>query len=95
MGSNERKEKENVNKLGSYAMKGASIEADVNRVMKESETIFRANEYQKNKYRYGFSVEGQGTFYENNFISTSNYDCHFYSSLSFLVFSLYFELVVY
>lgn len=29
--------------------------------MKETEDIFRSNEYQKNKYRYGFSVEGQGT----------------------------------
>lgn len=54
-------DKENIEKLGSYAMKGATIEAGVNRVMQESETIFRANEYQKNKYRYGFSVEGQGT----------------------------------
>ncbi|WP_243428261.1 Acg family FMN-binding oxidoreductase [Clostridium rhizosphaerae] len=54
-------DKENVDKLRSYAMKGASIEAGVNRVMKESETIFRSNEYQKNKYRYGFSIEGQGT----------------------------------
>jgi hypothetical protein len=54
-------DKENIEKLGSYAMKGATIEAGVNRVMQETETIFRANEYQKNKYRYGFSVEGQGT----------------------------------
>ncbi|HBC92535.1 MAG TPA: hypothetical protein DCZ10_06415 [Pelotomaculum sp.] len=54
-------DEENVAKLGSYAMQGAAIEADVKRVMRESETIFRANEYQKNKYRYGFSVEGQGT----------------------------------
>ncbi|MEN6349209.1 MAG: hypothetical protein ABFD08_07410 [Syntrophomonas sp.] len=54
-------DKENVDKLGSYAMKGATVEAGVNRVMKESEIIFRANEYQKNKYRYGFSIEGQGT----------------------------------
>ncbi len=54
-------DEENVDKLGSYAMKGATIEADVNRVMQESQTIFRANEYQKNKYCYGFSVEGQGT----------------------------------
>lgn len=54
-------DKANVAKLGSYAMKGATIEAGVNRVMKESENIFRANEYQKNQYRYGFSVEGQGT----------------------------------
>lgn len=54
-------DKENVDKLGSYAMKGATIEAGVNRVMQESANIFRSNEYQKNKYRYGFSVEGQGT----------------------------------
>lgn len=54
-------DKENVDKLGSYAMKGASIEANVSRVMQESQNIFRSNEYQKNKYRYGFSVEGQGT----------------------------------
>jgi hypothetical protein len=53
-------DKENIEKLGIYAMKGATIEAGVNRVMKETEIIFRANEYQKNKYRYGFSVEGQG-----------------------------------
>jgi ribosomal protein S13 len=54
-------DKENMNKLNNYAMQGATIEADVDRIMKESENIFRANEYQKNKYRYGFSVEGQGT----------------------------------
>lgn len=54
-------DKENMNKLNNYAMQGATIEAGVDRVMKESENIFRANEYQKNKYRYGFSVEGQGT----------------------------------
>lgn len=54
-------DEENVKKLGSYAMQAATIEAGVSRVMKESEIIFRANEYQKNKYRYGFSVEGQGT----------------------------------
>lgn len=54
-------DQENIEKLGSYAMKGATIEAGVNRVKQETETIFRANEYQKNKYRYGFSVEGQGT----------------------------------
>lgn len=54
-------DKENVDKLNHYVMQGATIEAGVSRVMRESETIFRANEYQKNKYRYGFSVEGQGT----------------------------------
>lgn len=54
-------DRENMDKLNGYAMQGATIEAGVSRVMKESETIFRSNEYQKNKYRYGFSVEGQGT----------------------------------
>ncbi|TEB14964.1 hypothetical protein Psfp_02536 [Pelotomaculum sp. FP] len=54
-------DKENIEKQGSYAMKSATIEAGVSRVMQETDTIFRANEYQKNKYRYGFSVEGQGT----------------------------------
>ncbi len=47
--------------LGNYAIKSAEIEANVSRVMKETEVIFRPNEYLKNKYRYGFSVEGQGT----------------------------------
>lgn len=54
-------DKENMDKLGDYAKKAAYIEASVDRVMKESQIIFRSNEYQKNKYRYGFSVEGQGT----------------------------------
>jgi hypothetical protein len=54
-------DKEDLDKLGDYVMKGAFIEAGVNRVMEETEAIFRANEYEKNKYRYGFSVEGQGT----------------------------------
>lgn len=54
-------DKENLNKIGKYAMQSAIIEAGVTRVMDESNVIFRPNEYQKNKYRYGYSVEGQGT----------------------------------
>lgn len=54
-------DRENGNKLGDYAVKGAAVEAGVERVMKETEVIFRPNESEKNKYRYGFSVEGQGT----------------------------------
>lgn len=54
-------DQKNRDKLSGYAMQSATIEAGVSRVMKETEVIFRANEYQKNKYRYGFSVEGQGT----------------------------------
>ena len=48
-------------KIGGYALQSATIEAGVDRVMEESNAIFRANESQKNKYRYGYSVEGQGT----------------------------------
>ncbi len=54
-------DKENIEKLASYAIKGAIAEAGVGHVMQEQANIFRANEYKKNKYRYGFSVEGQGT----------------------------------
>lgn len=51
----------NLRKIGGYALQSATIEAGVTRVMDESNAIFRANEYQKNQYRYGYSVEGQGT----------------------------------
>lgn len=53
-------DEDNLNKIGEYALQSATIEAGVARVMEESNAIFRANEYQKNKYRYGYSVEGQG-----------------------------------
>lgn len=53
--------KEDMERLGWYAMQGAVTEAGVPRVMQETADIFRPNEYEKNKYRYGFSVEGQGT----------------------------------
>ncbi|MBM7870933.1 hypothetical protein JOC70_002427 [Clostridium pascui] len=54
-------DKENIKKLGNYAVKGAEIESSIHRINQESSNIFRSNEYKKNKYRYGFSVEGQGT----------------------------------
>lgn len=47
--------------IGKYALQSAQIEAGVSRVMEESNVIFRASEYQKNQYRYGYSVEGQGS----------------------------------
>lgn len=50
----------NLNNIGRFALQSAMVEAGVGRVMEESNVIFRANEYQKNKYRYGYSVEGQG-----------------------------------
>ena len=49
-----------LNKIGNYVMESATIEAGVTRAMDESNAIFRANEKEKNKYRWGFSVEGQG-----------------------------------
>lgn len=54
-------DQEDLNNIGKFALQSATIEAGVTRVMDESNAIFRANEYQKNKYRYGYSVEGQGT----------------------------------
>ncbi|WP_019913488.1 Acg family FMN-binding oxidoreductase [Paenibacillus sp. HW567] len=51
----------NMQKLADYANQAAKVEAGVDRVMEETAQIFRANEREKNKYRYGFSVEGQGT----------------------------------
>jgi hypothetical protein len=54
-------DEENNNKLGKYAIEGAKIESSIHRINEESAKVFRANEYEKNKYRYGFSVEGQGT----------------------------------
>lgn len=53
-------DEENNRRLGNYAMEGAKIESAIHRINEESGPIFRANEYQKNKYRYGFSFEGQG-----------------------------------
>lgn len=53
-------EQAELSKIGQYALKSAEIEAGVSRIMEESGAIFRASEYQKNRYRYGFSVEGQG-----------------------------------
>ncbi len=54
-------QKKDMEELGGLAMQAAAIEAGVDRVMQEANEIFRSNEYQKNQYRYGFSVEGQGT----------------------------------
>lgn len=52
---------QNNSKLGNISVESAKIEADITRINEENSAIFRANEYQKNEYRYGFSVEGQGT----------------------------------
>jgi len=53
-------DEENKKNLGQYVMEGAKIESGIHRINEESGKIFRANEYEKNKFRFGFSVEGQG-----------------------------------
>lgn len=55
------KDDRNRNKIGEIVMEGIRIESGTERVMKEAERIFHPNEYLKNKYSYGFSVEGQGS----------------------------------
>lgn len=47
--------------IGGYALQSAVIESGVSRVMDESSVLFRANEFEKNRYRYGYSMEGQGS----------------------------------
>jgi len=49
-----------ITKLGDFVVAGAKIESGIHRINVESAKVFRFNEYQKNKYRYGFSLEGQG-----------------------------------
>jgi hypothetical protein len=51
---------ENLRKLGNYVAEGAKIESQVHRINEEAAKLFRTNEYQKNRLRYGFSIEGQG-----------------------------------
>jgi len=46
--------------LGQFAFTGAKIESGIQRINEESGPLFRKNEYEKNKYRFGFSFEGQG-----------------------------------
>jgi hypothetical protein len=50
----------NMKVLADYAKEAATVEAGVESVMDESAEIFRANEREKNEFRDGFSVEGQG-----------------------------------
>lgn len=54
-------DKDNLAKLGDFALAGTKVENGVDRINAETAMIFRSNERQKNQYRSGFSVEGQGT----------------------------------
>lgn len=47
--------------IGDLTIEAAEVEGAVIRISEESGALFRSTEYQKNKHRYGFSVEGQGT----------------------------------
>ncbi|AIQ12045.1 Acg family FMN-binding oxidoreductase [Paenibacillus durus] len=53
-------DKADIEKFGAFGVEGTDIETGLKRMNDESAGIFRTNEYQKNKYRYGFSFEGQG-----------------------------------
>ncbi|MDH7497218.1 MAG: hypothetical protein QHH05_02045 [Syntrophomonadaceae bacterium] len=49
-----------VQRLGALALAAAQVEGDLARITEDNQRLFRANERQKNAYRYGFSLEGQG-----------------------------------
>ncbi len=41
--------------------RAAAVEANLTRVYEENKDLLRKNEWQKNKYRYGFSLDGSGS----------------------------------
>ena len=51
----------NMDKISRYVVDSAKIEGSIKEINNESVKLTRTNEYQKNKYRYGFSIEGAGT----------------------------------
>lgn len=51
-------EGEKYNQLKKVILDGAKVETETERVMQEGIDIFRKNEREKNKFRYGFSFEG-------------------------------------
>ncbi len=53
-------EAEDVEKLGGIALRAAEVEAGLDRIQVEGSELFRPNEWQKNEFRYGFTMEGQG-----------------------------------
>lgn len=53
-------DKSNLDRLHQLAEAGTKIENDIPGIVALSSKLFRPNEYQKNKYRYGFSFEGGG-----------------------------------
>lgn len=53
-------EAEEVEKLGDIAYRAAEVEAGNAGVQEEGSELFRPNEWEKNRFRYGFTMEGQG-----------------------------------
>lgn len=47
--------------MSAFGVQGSTIEAGNADVAREFAALFRANEREKNDFRYGFAVEGQGT----------------------------------
>lgn len=46
-------------RLKQFSWTGAQVESGIDAINKANERLFRANAWQKNRYRYGFSMEGQ------------------------------------
>lgn len=53
-------DQKDIERLGQYIVAGAEIESGIHRIYEENKPLLRVNEYQKNQYRYGFSLDGQG-----------------------------------
>ncbi len=51
---------EDVTRFKKFAVEGTRIENDVPAIAALASRLFRPNEYQKNRHRYGFSFEGSG-----------------------------------
>lgn len=50
----------NLKSLGNIVLRAAEVEAGNEGVQQEGFELFRPNEWKKNEYRYGFSLNGQG-----------------------------------
>ena len=50
-----------MDKISRYVVESARIEGGIDAINEESVKLTRINEYQKNKYGYGFSLESEGT----------------------------------
>lgn len=53
-------EPDDVEHIKMLAWEAAMIETQQQTIMQETDALFRSNQYQKNEYPYGFSLEGQG-----------------------------------